>query len=412
MPDGAKDGFPAWPNERWTRVPNWAYTDPAVMTREQERIFEGASWLYTCLEAEIPNPGDFKRSQLGTKQVVAVRDGKGEINVLVNRCAHRSAQFCNVNAGTMKEIVCPYHQWTYDLEGKLVGVPFRKGYRGVGGMPDDFRMEDYGLRRLRVTRRGGVVFASFSDSTEPFEQYLGPRQLEIFDRLFNGKTLEVLGYTRQRIASNWKLMFENLKDPYHASLLHVFLITFGLFRLDQQSEVEIDESGRHATLVSRRGAQEVNEATREMKQFRQDFALADKRLIDPVREFPGDATVAMQTLWPNIIIQQQSNSFAMRQLVPVDPGTFDLSWTFFGYADDTPELRERRLRQANLFGPAGFVSLDDSEVLLMQQWGIDPNPQSSMLLEVGGRDVKTQPTMVTEAALRGFYKYYADVMGF
>jgi salicylate 5-hydroxylase large subunit len=413
MADVMNDGqMRSWPNERWTRVPNWAYTDPAVFAREQERIFEGASWLYTCLEAEIPNTGDFKRSQLGTKQVVAVRDAKGGVNVLLNRCAHRSAQFCNANLGTMKEIVCPYHQWTYDLEGKLVGVPFRRGYRGQGGMPDDFKMEEYGLRRLRVTCRGGVVFSSFSDATEPFEAYLGKRQLEIFDRVFDGRPLEVMGYMRQRIPSNWKLMFENLKDPYHASLLHVFLITFGLFRLDQRSEVEIDDSGRHATLVSRRGEQVVNEATREMRQFRKDFALQDTRLLEPIREFSGDATVAMQTLWPNIIIQQQSNTLAMRQLVPIDPGHFDLSWTFFGYEGDTPELRQRRLRQANLMGPAGFVSLDDSEVLLLQQWGVNPNPESSMLIEMGGRDVKSETHMVTEAGLRAFYKYYADVMGF
>ena len=133
---------------------------------------------YTCLEAEIPNAGDWKRSQIGTKQVVAVRDAAGGVNVLLNRCAHRSAQFCNANHGNAKEIVCPYHQWTYDLQGKLVGVPFRKGYRGEGGLPDDFRMEDHGLRRLRVARRGGAVFSSFSDATEPFEAYLGPRQLE------------------------------------------------------------------------------------------------------------------------------------------------------------------------------------------------------------------------------------------
>ena len=57
-----------WPNERWSRIPNWVYTDPAVFQREQERIFEGPSWNYVCLEAEIPNPGDFKRSQIGVKQ--------------------------------------------------------------------------------------------------------------------------------------------------------------------------------------------------------------------------------------------------------------------------------------------------------------------------------------------------------
>jgi salicylate 5-hydroxylase large subunit len=401
-----------WPNQRWSRVPNWAYTDPAVFAREQERIFEGASWLYVCLEAEIPAAGDFKRSQLGTKQVVAVRDQAGEINVLINRCAHRSAQFCNANFGNTKEIVCPYHQWTYDLAGKLIGVPFRRGFQGQGGMPEDFKTEDYGLRRLRTVRRGGVVFASFSDATEPFDAYLGPGMLGYFDRVFDGRTLEVLGYMRQRIPSNWKLMFENIKDPYHASLLHVFLVTFGLFRLDQKSEVDLDETGRHAILVSRKGEQVANEATKEMRQFRADFSLADKRLLEPVREYPGDATVAMQTLWPNIIIQQQSNTLAMRQLVPIDEKSFDLAWTFFGYQDDTAEMRQRRLRQANLMGPAGFVSLDDSEAMLISQWGVADHPNETMLLEMGGRGVESTPHMVTEGAIRGFYKYYADVMGF
>ena len=92
--------------------------------------------------------------------------------------------------------------------------------------------------------------------------------LGYFDRVFDGRELVVLGYMRQRIPSNWKLMFENIKDPYHASLLHVFLVTFGLFRLDQQSAVEMDETGRHAVLVSRRGAQEANEATAQMRAFK------------------------------------------------------------------------------------------------------------------------------------------------
>ncbi len=72
-----------------------------------------------------------------------------------------------------------------------------------------------------------------------------------------------------------------------------------------------------------------------------------------MREFPGDATVVMQTIWPNLIVQQQSNTLAMRQLVPRGPSEFELHWTFFGYADDDEAMTARRLRQANLMGPAG-----------------------------------------------------------
>jgi salicylate 5-hydroxylase large subunit len=399
-----------WPIAGVSRIPNWVYTDPDIFAREQERIFAGRSWLYVCLEAEIPQPGAFKRSRLGTIETVAVRDAAGEVQVLVNRCAHRSAQFCSAPNGQVKEFVCPYHQWTYDLGGKLLGVPFRRGFHGQGGMPEDFRPEEHWLQRLAVSCRHGLVFASFSPDTEPLEDYLGTNMLGYFDRVFDGRELVVLGYLRQRIPSNWKLMFENIKDPYHASLLHVFLVTFGLFRLDQRSAIEMDPSGRHAVLVSRRGEQKENEATRQMRAFKANFTLRDPRLLEPVREFPGEATVAMQTFWPNLIVQQQSNTLAVRQIVPIDAGHFDLAWTFFGYADDTAEMRQRRLRQANLMGPAGLVSLDDSEAMLLSQAGIDGNAAAECVAEMGGRAVHDEPHMVTETAIRGLYQYYRRVM--
>jgi salicylate 5-hydroxylase large subunit len=399
-----------WPDAGCSRIPNWVYTDEDVFEREQQRIFAGPAWLYVCLEAEIPRPGDFKRSRLGTKEVVAVRDPSGEVNVLVNRCAHRSAQFCSASRGKAKEFVCPYHQWTYDLAGNLLGIPFRRGYRGQGGMPADFRPQEHGLQRLRVARRHGVVFASSSSEAPPLVEYFGDNMLGYFDRVFDGRELVVLGYLRQRIPSNWKLMFENIKDPYHASLLHVFLVTFGLFRMDQQSAVEMDATGRHAVLVSRRGEQRENEATRQMRAFKSNFALHDPRLLEPVREFAGEPTVVMQTVWPNLIVQQQSNTLAMRQIVPIDAGHFDLAWTFFGYADDTAEMRQRRLRQANLMGPAGLVSLDDSEAMLLSQAGIDGGAEGECVAEMGGRAVHDEPHTITEVAIRGFYQHYRRVM--
>src|SRR5260370_13607148 len=103
-------------------------------------------------------------------------------------------------------------------------------------------------------------------------------------------------------------MFENIKAPYHASLLHVFLVTFGLFRLDQKSAIEMDTTGRHAVLVSRRGEQQENEATLQMRAFKANFALRDPRLFQPVREFAADPPVRCQPRWRNMIWQRQSNT--------------------------------------------------------------------------------------------------------
>ena len=242
----------SWP-AGYHRIPFWVYSDAEVYEREQQRIFAGPSWCYVALTAELPRPGDFKRSVIGDKPVVVTRDKEGGINVVVNRCAHRGVQFCRRDFGNTSEFMCPYHQWTYDLKGNLRGVPFRRGLQQQGGMPEDFKLEEHSLQRLRVTERHGVIFASFDPQVRPLEEYLGPSMLFYFDRVFDGRELRVLGYMRQRIRSNWKLMFENIKDPYHASLLHVFLVTFGLFRADQPSAVKMDETGRHAVLISRRG---------------------------------------------------------------------------------------------------------------------------------------------------------------
>ena len=412
-PKGSTDGAhrSSWAVGDTTRVPFWVFSDSEIYRQEQTRIFEGPFWSYVGLEAEIPNPGDFTRTEIGDKPVIVVRDEHGGVNVLVNRCSHRGVAFCHRDSGNATELICPYHQWTYDLRGKLIGVPFRRGYQGQGGMSEDFSIDDHAVQALKVTCRGGVIFASFDHRVEDLATYLGPTMLAYFDRVFTGRPLMLLGRSRQRIPSNWKLMVENIKDPYHGSLLHVFLVSFGLYRLDQKSKVEMDETGRHATLSSRRGEQVENDATKQMRSFKPGFTLADQRLLDPVKEFSGEETVAVQTLWPNLIVQQQSNTLAMRQIVTRGPSAFDLVWTFFGYADDSAEMRQRRLRQANWMGPSGFVSVDDSEVLTLSQRGIGAYPDRQALYKMGGSAIRNEDHMVTETAVRGFYRYYRQVMG-
>jgi salicylate 5-hydroxylase large subunit len=254
------------------------------------------------------------------------------------------------------------------------------------------------------------VFASFDAGTEPLADYLGPAMLPYFDRVFDGRELRLLGYSRQLVPANWKLMFENIKDPYHASLLHVFLVSFGLFRADQPSAVKMDATGRHACLISRRGIGPAAADVADLRSLRSDLVLEDPRLLDPVREFPGDDTVVMQTVWPSLIVQQQSNTLALRQLVPQGAGAFRLDWTFFGYAADDEAMTLRRLRQANLMGPAGFVSADDSEVMKLGQDGVAPYPETAGVLEMGGHGTGDEPHMVTEAAVRAFYAHYRQVM--
>lgn len=408
---GTPNEAAVWTGAGSSRIPARVYTDEAIYARELERIFYGPHWSYVGLEVEVPEPGSFKRTSIGERSVILIRNKEGELNVLENRCAHRAMQFCQERCGTVKTLVCPYHQWSYNHDGKLIGVPFQRGVKGQGGMPEDFVAGDRGLTRLQVARRHGVVFASFDAEVEPFEDYLGPTVLRYFDRTFDGRALLLLGYSRQRIPGNWKLMMENIKDPYHPGLLHTWFVTFGLWRADNKSELLMDERGRHACMISRRNETVDPDVTKGVTSYRANMKLNDMSLLDIVHEpWWGPPTVCMTTIFPSVILQQQVNSLSTRQIIPVGPDKFDFVWTHFGFADDTPGMRARRLKQANLFGPAGLVSADDGEVIEFSQDGLAQDQQFSTLCELGGTRVEDTPHAVSETLIRGMYRYWREVM--
>lgn len=400
-----------WPYEDTSRIPFWAYTDEEIYRKELQNIFYRNHWCYVGLEAEIPEPGDFKRTVIGERSVVMVRGAEGDIHVVENVCAHRGMRFCREKHGKTKSFVCPYHQWNYSLEGDLQGVPFRRGVKQdgevKGGMPKDFKPAEHGLTKLKVAQRGGVVFASFDHDVESFEDFLGPQILGYYDRLFNGRKLKLLGYNKQRIPGNWKLMMENIKDPYHPGLLHTWFVTFGLWRADNRSELKMDEHYRHAAMISTRGQGGKNEQTTGVSSFKEEMKLNDPRFLDvEVEPWWGGPTAVMMTIFPSVILQQQVNSVSTRHIQPNGHGSFDFVWTHFGFDDDTAEMTERRLRQANLFGPAGFVSADDGEVIEFSQEGFETKPEHRTLVELGGREIEETDHMVSETLIRGMYDYW------
>jgi salicylate 5-hydroxylase large subunit len=410
-----------FPNEvKWelpgtSRIPFLTYTSDELYKRELERFFYKKHWCYVGLEAEVPNIGDFKRTVVGERSVIMVRNPDDSISVVENVCAHRGMRFCRERHGNRKEFVCPYHQWTYTLKGDLQGVPFRRGVRQdgkvVGGMPADFQTQDHGLTKLRVATRGGVVFASFDEEVEPFEEFLGPAVLAYFDRLFSGRKLKVLGYNRQRIPGNWKLMQENIKDPYHPGLLHTWFVTFGLWRADNKSELKMDAKHRHAAMISTRGEAGKAAQVTQVSSFKESMELHDPRFLDIVPEPWWDGpTAVMTTIFPSVILQQQVNSVSTRHIQPNGHGSFDFVWTHFGFEDDDEGMTQRRLRQANLFGPAGFVSADDGEVIEFSQQAFESKPFHRTLAELGGREVGDTDHMVTETLIRGMYQYWREVM--
>ncbi len=404
----------AWPGDDMTRIPDWVYTDAAIYQREVERIFHGRTWNYVALEAEIPQPGDFVRSNVGPTPVVAARAEDGSINVFENRCAHRAAEFCRELRGNAKEFVCPYHQWSYDLRGNLAGVPFRRGVNGKGGMPGDFKPAEHGLRKLKVTVRRGVVFASYDQDIETLEEYLGPDILREFDATFDGRKLKVLGYYRNTLPGNWKLYHENLKDPYHATLLHTFLVTFGLLVAGNKSLMLCDSTGRHGVMASAKqeGAKVSADARKEMRAYKEGMVLHEPRFMDFVEEFESPWSVTMSTIWPNLIVQREMNTLGLRQIVPHGPNEFTMIWTMFGFEGDSEEMTRHRLRQGNLMGPAGFLGLEDNEAMKFVQDGMKNVPNGEHLVALDPQTpAGTSDTLISEAAIRAMYTHWRGVIG-
>jgi len=403
-----------WPAEGLARIPDWVYTDKNIYEREVERIFHGKTWNFVALECEIPNAGDYIRSNVGPTPVVVSRANDGSVHVFENRCSHRAAEFCRELNGNAREFVCPYHQWSYDLTGKLAGVPFRRGAGGKGGMPADFNPSDHGPRRLKVATHRGVVFASYADDMESIKQYLGEEVLREFNATFDGRKLKLLGYYRHTLAGNWKLYHENLRDPYHATLLHTFLVTFGLVVAGNKFMMLMDPTGRHGVMGSAKSDAKNIDADnkKEMRAFKENMTLAEPRFMDFIPEFDSPWSVTMATIWPNLIVQREMNTLGIRHIIPTGPNEFIMKWTMFGFEGDDDEMTRHRLRQGNLMGPAGFLGIEDNEAIKFVQDGMlnVQNKEHLVMLDPAVPAGSTD-SIISEAAIRAMYKYWRAEMG-
>ena len=402
-----------WPSDGVTRVPFWIFQDREIYAAEQRRIFQGPSWNYLCLAIEVKNTGDFVTTFVGDTPVIVSRDSDGELYAFENRCAHRGALIALESRGNTKAFTCVYHAWSYDRQGNLKEVAFKEGIKGKGGMPPSFCMEQHNPRKLRLAEAFGIVFGSFSNDVPPLEEHLGEEIYSRIRRVMGGRTPVVLGRYTQALPNNWKLYMENVKDSYHASILHLFFTTFELNRLSQTGGIIVDPSGGHHVSFSAIDPNAAKTSDYDTQDLRSDseFKLADPTLLQSFKEFPDNTTLQILSVFPTFVLQQIQNAIAVRQIVPRGPDKTDLHWTLLGFAEDTPEQRMTRLKQANLVGPAGYISMEDGCVGGFVQRGILGAPDEQAIIEMGGSGADSSESRVTEASVRGFWKAYRARMG-
>jgi anthranilate 1,2-dioxygenase large subunit/terephthalate 1,2-dioxygenase oxygenase component alpha subunit len=400
-----------WKGPGLTRVPYDLYTDPATAQQEQERIYRGATWNYLCLEAELAGAGSYRTTHVGDTPVVVVKDADGEIYAFENRCAHRGALIALEKSGTVQNFQCVYHAWSYNLQGDLTGVAFEKGVKGKGGMPEGFCKEDHGPRKLRIAVYCGLVFGSFSEDVPAIEEYLGDEICARIERVLH-KPVEVIGRFTQALPNNWKLYFENVKDSYHASLLHLFFTTFELNRLSQKGGVIVDESGGHHVSYSMidPGAADASYKEQGLRSDDSRYRLKDTTVLQGFQEWDDGITLQILSVFPGFVLQQIQNCLAVRQVLPKGQDRSELNWTYIGFTDDTPEQRKVRLKQLNLVGPAGFISMEDGAVGGFVQRGIAGAQGLEAIVEMGGETTASSDGRATETSVRGFWKAYRHHM--
>ncbi len=402
----------SWPAEGLTRIPYWIYSDRDLYDEEQAKLFRGDTWTFLCLEAELPRPNTFRTANLGDMPVVVTRDKDGVVHAFENRCAHRGSLLCLKERGEAREIVCVYHNWTYDLEGRLTGVAFRRGIGGKGGMPADARPDLHGPRRLRVEIFAGLVFGTMSERVAPVETYLGPEVAAKVRRVMKAPARLLGGYS-QMLPGNWKLYMENVKDSYHASLLHMFFTTFRLNRLSQKGGLVISEDGDHHISYSYTAdvaGKEYEQAG--MRSANADFGrLEAPELLESVDEFGDGIGLQILSVFPGFVLQQIRNCLAVRRVVPQGLERTELVWTCFGFEGDDDAMTELRMRQSNLIGPSGLISMEDGAATGFVQRGIRGAGDKGSVVEMGGNGTASEESRVSEAAVRGFWKTYRRHMG-
>jgi phenylpropionate dioxygenase-like ring-hydroxylating dioxygenase large terminal subunit len=205
------------------QIPAFIFSSPEVYQLELERIF-ARNWLFVAHDGEVPEPGDYVTRRMGEDPVIVVRGEDNEIRVFLNVCRHRGMRLCRADLGNTSHFRCPYHGFTYDNGGHLVGVPFHKEAYG-----ERLDKEQLSLLQARCERYAGLVFATWADAGPSLEQYLGDMRWYL-DLLLKRAKMEVVGPPqRWTVDTNWKLPADNFaSDAYHTATTHASIAAIGL----------------------------------------------------------------------------------------------------------------------------------------------------------------------------------------
>jgi len=394
------------------------YTDPRIFTDEMDRIF-ARGWVFVGHDSEVPSPGDFVTREIGTQPVIMVRKKDGGVSVFLNRCMHRGTMLCPAAGGHTRTFACPYHGWTYDLDGTLLGVPYPGGYAS-------FDKSAHGLRAVpRVSSYRGFVFASFCPTGPTLAEHLGPAT-RLIDRSCDLSTESEIelraGWVKHRCAANWKALPENDNDGYHLGFIHLSL--FKTIRSSQYQRVVGDEKAIKAVVRDwGNGHIEIDWSPGYEQPF-EWFGSASgptvERFVAALERRDGSERArrrimegpAHALIFPNLFLGE--TNVAIVQPVSVEEC---VHWHTPMFWKGVPEFDGRLLRMSEAgMGPASFLMPEDLIVSARNQAGLHASSVEWLELARGlnreyiDAESRAVSHVTDETTNRALWKHYRTVM--
>ncbi|MGN7932686.1 aromatic ring-hydroxylating oxygenase subunit alpha [Sphingopyxis sp. J-6] len=401
------------------------YSDEAVYRRELEEIFS-KRWLLVGHESQLSTKSSYFTSFMGEDPVVVTRGSDGKINVFLNACSHRGARICLDDSGEASRLVCPYHAWTFAMDGQLVGVPLNN--RLYGGL----NKEAFGLKCVaQVEEMFGLIFATFASDAPPLRDELGgliPFLEAIFARTPSGVTL-VGKPQKWRVPTNWKVYSDNFAgDEYHVGSTHGSAVeTIGLdWDTYLRGIMHCALPGGHGFAGHFHFPDGVERPYTPVEQpdmlspaTQAYYQSVVDKLDERVSPIHGRCQWVAGNVFPNWSLLPVFNTFRIAH--PKGPGEIEL-WSYVYVDKEAPDDVRRELSKFYNFnfGPAGIIEQDDSAVWesiyvsSKGQQGRDAISHFHMGLgneawhEGLGCFVTDQ---LSEAAQRNFYKQWASAIG-
>jgi len=404
-----------------------ALTSPEIFAREQERIFSKV-WLYLGHESEVRNPGDFVRLTVGGRPLIMVRTKRGDVRAFFNTCTHRGATICRADRGNAKAFQCFYHAWTFDLEGKLIGVPDEPAYG------PSFDRTELGLHPVaKCAAYRGFVFVNFDPAACDLVTHLAgvTDYLDLIVDSGGGRMEIVPGSNQYVIRANWKLLAENSYDGYHALPTHETYFKYvASLEADAREKLgEISATGAADGFTAKGEAidlgnghavtQKVAPWGRPIARWSPLFGVDTREEIarirrELVRNFGEERARLMadmsrnMVIFPNLVVNDIM-AVTVRTWDPVAVDEMRVTAWQLAPADEAPRLREARLDNFLTFlGPGGFATPDDLEALESCQAGFAADGVTHSDISRGIGAGTTRP--VDESQMRAYWRRWRDLV--